>query len=58
MLLQLLYFVLLPWSDFATVYKGVSVDKLNTTLGVFVACCSKSLCLDRTTSFLKHWMIT
>lgn len=46
MLLQLLYFVL-PWSDFATVCKGVSVDKLNTTLGVFVACCSKSLCLDR-----------
>lgn len=48
MLLQLLYFVL-PWSDFATVCKGVSVDKLNTTLGVFVACCSKSLCLDRRT---------
>lgn len=53
MLFLLLYFVLLHWSDFATVCKGVSVDELNTTSGVFVACCSKSLCLDRTSSFLK-----
>lgn len=52
MLFLLLYFVL-PWSDFATVYKGVPVDKLNTTLGAFVACCSEFLCLDRTSSFLK-----
>lgn len=46
MLFLLLYFVI-PWSDFATVCKGVWVDKLNTPLGVFVACCSMSLCLEQ-----------
>lgn len=57
MLFLLLYFVL-SWGDFAAVCKGVSVDKLNTTLGVSVACCSESLCLDRTSRFVKLRVIT
>lgn len=52
-MLFLLLYCIPFWSDVATVCKGVSVDELNTTLGVFVACCSKSLCLYRTSSFFK-----
>lgn len=57
-MLFLLLYCIPPWSDVATVCKSVSVDELNATLGVFVACCSKSLCLYRTSSFFKLWVIT